>query len=613
DSAAAGIFTQNLTGQNGCDSVVITTVTLLVSDTTQLSGTTCDPGGVGVFEEMLMNQNGCDSVVITTVALLPDDSVEVSGTSCDPTQTGIFTAIFSNQFGCDSVVVTTVSFSQSDTTLLASTTCDAAMAGIFVQNLTNQNGCDSLVVTSVSLVPTDTTALLLTSCNPGDLGVFEAVFTNQFGCDSLVVTTVVFSEADTTLLNSTTCDPSAAGVFVQNLTNQFGCDSVVTETVTHLPGDTTFLNSTTCDPSAAGVFVQNLTNQFGCDSVVVTAVVLAPPPVLALTASDFNGFGVSCADGEDGSISAVVTGAAPFSFGWSNGSTVPLAEGLPADSYTLTVTDANGCSTAGTAEITAPPPLATTFAVTDLDCFGQNDGAIFVETSGGVPPYEYSSDGGNFQSGNAFTGLGPGAYETTVLDANGCGVAEIVLINVPVQVNVALGNDLTIESGENTTLTARVNFPFDSLASVTWSPLDAAGCPGCLSQPVAPIITTTYAVSIAADNGCQDSDEITVFVERRRRVYVPTAFSPDGDGLNDVFTIFAKPNTVKNIRSFLVFSRWGESVFEYFNMQPNNPATGWDGSYRGQLMGTGVFVWFAEVEFPDGAVEVLKGDVTLIR
>ncbi|TAK47027.1 MAG: T9SS type B sorting domain-containing protein [Saprospiraceae bacterium] len=88
---------------------------------------------------------------------------------------------------------------------------------------------------------------------------------------------------------------------------------------------------------------------------------------------------------------------------------------------------------------------------------------------------------------------------------------------------------------------------------------------------------------------------------------------PNGDGANDVFLIFAKPGTVKKIKSFLVFSRWGEAVFEYFNFQPNDPAYGWDGMYRGQPMKPAVFVWFAEVEFTDGGTELFEGDVTLVR
>jgi hypothetical protein len=70
---------------------------------------------------------------------------------------------------------------------------------------------------------------------------------------------------------------------------------------------------------------------------------------------------------------------------------------------------------------------------------------------------------------------------------------------------------------------------------------------------------------------------------------------------------------VAQIRSFMVFDRWGESVCAYQNFQPNDPARGWDGTHRGRALDPGVFVWYAEIEFIDGRVEMLKGDVALIR
>ena len=77
--------------------------------------------------------------------------------------------------------------------------------------------------------------------------------------------------------------------------------------------------------------------------------------------------------------------------------------------------------------------------------------------------------------------------------------------------------------------------------------------------------------------------------------------------------VFAKEGQVKAVKSFLVFSRWGESVYQFFNFQPNDPAFGWDGTHRGQLLDPAVFVWFAEVEFTDGEVELFEGDVALVR
>ncbi|MBK9016441.1 MAG: gliding motility-associated C-terminal domain-containing protein [Saprospiraceae bacterium] len=249
----------------------------------------------------------------------------------------------------------------------------------------------------------------------------------------------------------------------------------------------------------------------------------------------------------------------------------------------------------------------------DLDCFGQNDGTVSVQPSGGTLPYAYSLDGGAPQSASTFTGLTAGTFEVQATDANGCETAEFIGINAPLPFDVELGDDLFIELGDQAVLNAIVSLPFDSVANVVWQGLDSVECPGCLAQPIAPLFTTTYAVTITAENGCSDSDQVTVYVDRTRHVYVPNAFSPNGDGVNDQFMIFSDVESVKRVKSFLVFSRWGETVFQYFNFQTNDPAYGWNGEHRGEALDPAVFVWFAEVEFVDGEVLLLEGDVTLVR
>ncbi len=113
-------------------------------------------------------------------------------------------------------------------------------------------------------------------------------------------------------------------------------------------------------------------------------------------------------------------------------------------------------------------------------------------------------------------------------------------------------------------------------------------------------------------NGCTDSDDLMLFVKKDRPVYIPNAYSPNADGINDVFMIFAGPQ-VAQVKSFLIFDRWGETMFQFRDFQPNDPDFGWDGTYRDEPMNAAVFTWFAEIEFVDGKVELYEGDVTLVR
>ena len=310
-----------------------------------------------------------------------------------------------------------------------------------------------------------------------------------------------------------------------------------------------------------------------------------------------------------------LTASGGTAYDWSSGdfnSTINVSPTTPT-TYTVTVTDANGCTASNTVTLLGPAALEIEFSVNDLNCFGQNSGAVTALPSGGVAPYSYALNGGAPQSASTFAGLAAGTFEVQATDANGCQTAEFIGINAPVPVNVNLGEDQFIELGDQAVLNAIVSLPFDSVASAQWQGLDSVECPGCLDQPIVPLFTTTYAVTITGSNGCSDSDSVTVYVNRKRKVYVPSAFSPNGDGVNDEFMIFADLKSVKRVKSFLVFSRWGETVFQYFNFQPNDPAYGWDGMHRGQLMDPAVFVWFAEVEFTDGEVLLLEGDVNLMR
>lgn len=103
-----------------------------------------------------------------------------------------------------------------------------------------------------------------------------------------------------------------------------------------------------------------------------------------------------------------------------------------------------------------------------------------------------------------------------------------------------------------------------------------------------------------------------LIVRKEDDVYVPNAFSPNGDGTNDFFTVYPG-RSVLRIKQLQVFDRWGEAVFGAWDAPSFHPATHWHGSFRGMPCQTGVYVWFLEVEYIDGRVGLLKGDLVLVR
>ena len=144
------------------------------------------------------------------------------------------------------------------------------------------------------------------------------------------------------------------------------------------------------------------------------------------------------------------------------------------------------------------------------------------------------------------------------------------------------------------------------------NPMGYMSCTTCPDPWVAPQITTDYLVRGVTPAGCEGEDLMRIIVRRDDVIFVPTAFSPNGDAVNDQFTVFVKDQDAI-IEELRVFDRWGESMFVGINIPQGVPTLGWDGRFRGELMNPAVFVYWAKVRFRDGRTEIVKGDVSLIR
>ncbi len=248
---------------------------------------------------------------------------------------------------------------------------------------------------------------------------------------------------------------------------------------------------------------------------------------------------------------------------------------------------------------------------------GGKDANVTVSmVTGGMDPYLYSLNGEPFVGSNVFPFLDAGEYELTVMDAEGCTgsasfrVEEAGTLSVDLTANLV--GKAIIEYGESIQLTAIVSLPQSILDSIKWTNGGVLSCTDCLDPMATPQVQTTFTVTVFKD-GCEASDSLTVYVDYGEgQVYVPTAFSPNDDGVNDLFKIYAGP-MVTRIKTFYVFDRWGEHVYKYEDFDPKDPSLGWNGKLDGKPMNPAVFVWFAEVEFVDGSTQLLEGEVTLMR
>lgn len=360
----------------------------------------------------------------------------------------------------------------------------------------------------------------------------------------------------------------------------------------------------------AGNYRVTVTNADGClDTAGVQ--ITQPEAPLEVRISETNP--VSCHGAADGRLEAGISGPyESLALEWSDGIQAVDPTRLGAGIYELTATNERGCIATARYVLNEPAPIRAGLSARDVTCLDpENGGEIRVgEVSGGRPAYQYSLDGVFFQQSSVFAGLFPGAYEVVIRDATGCEAQFPASVQGPPELRVSLGGDRSIQLGDTLQLLARAN---STNLQYTWEPAaEPFETEGGFLQAV-PLQSTAYRVTVRDTvTFCTATDAALITVRKERKVFAPTAFSPNGDGVNDFFTIFTGQGTA-GIRYLRIFSRDGALTYEAENLLSGDEYSGWDGRFRGQPMPAGVYVYFAEIDFIDGVTEGFKGEVVLIR
>ena len=334
------------------------------------------------------------------------------------------------------------------------------------------------------------------------------------------------------------------------------------------------------------------------------------------TVSDYNGFGISCPNGNDGYIEVTLTGGiTPIVPNWSNNASGLVLDNLGPGTYSLTLTDAAGCTFLSSFDLTAPPGLSITTVTTSPLCFGENNGTLTVQSvQGGAKPFTIDINGASFQTVDTFpvtiSQLEAGDYLLEIADANGCVTSDSVNLPAPPQLTVDLGPDITVSFGDSTVLEALLNMT--EIDTFNWSPVDFLRTPDSLVSILKPTHSQIYTFTALDTMGCVARDEVQVVVLKEHRIYLPNIIRSESIEFNDVFTVYTGAE-VSRVRRMQIYDRWGEMLFENQNFAPNDPQFGWRGNARGKKVNPGVYVYVVEVEFFDGSTEVISGDVTVVR
>lgn len=303
-----------------------------------------------------------------------------------------------------------------------------------------------------------------------------------------------------------------------------------------------------------------------------------------------------------GSLTLSTPPGGGYTYSWTNGTSTIATTNTVVVTPTVTTTYAVSASIIGGCTSTD----SITISVNDLNASDTttqsactvNDGTATVTPVGGTAPYTYSWTNG--QTTQTATGLAAGTYTYLVTDADGCTVSNAVTVASANQINPDAGPPVTIPLGQSTQLNGLGGGIY------SWSPGDGLSCTVCQSPVATPTVTTTYTLTVVDSIGCTAIDTVTVFVEILcGEVFVPNAFSPNGDNQNDV--LFVRGNCIQEL-DFFIFNRWGEEVFH-----STDPAVGWDGIWRGVACENAVFNYVVRGVLADGTLIDKKGNVSLIK
>ncbi len=283
------------------------------------------------------------------------------------------------------------------------------------------------------------------------------------------------------------------------------------------------------------------------------------------------------------------------------------ASGGGTDTVTFIVITAKGCVDTIRQLVTFPKLVKNKFT-DSISCADNCNGTAEVSSDGGSSPYTYQWSTVPMQFGPSATNLCPGWVYVTVTDANGCSHVDSILVKSYINNadSYASANPDTIFNFQSTTLGVNPSSGY----IYTWSPsagLSTTSSPNPIANPT---YTTTYYVSVTDPNGCgQVVDSIHVVVLTLHcdatDIYVPNAFTPDGNGHNDVLYVRSRGLATLFLA---IYNRWGQKVFETTDI-----TKGWDGTYNGSPVAPDVFDYYLEATCINGKTYFKKGNITLIR
>lgn len=563
-------ITHNTTGATGIGAATglpIGVTANFAANTITISGT---PNATGTFNYSIPLTGGCGTVIATgTITVNPDNTV--STPSASPTV-------------CVNLPITPITFSTTGATGIgAATGLPTGVVANFAGN-----------TITISGTPTAT-------------GIFNYSIPLTGGCGTVNASgtiTVISANTVNGPFNVSLCMNTLMTNIIHNTTGATGIGSATglpTGVTANFAGNTITISGT---PTTAGTFNYIIPLTGGCGTVDATGTITVYPQPTAIAASNSpicEGQDIQLNGGPNAMTTYNWTGPNAFTSNQQN-ATINNATTAMNGIYTITVTDANNCSHFATVNVVVNTQPTATANSNSPVCEGQAINLTANNFSGATyswsGPNAFSSSLQNLVINPASISNG-GNYTLTVSVGSCTATSNTSVVVHPTPTITLVNSNDTCSFGSGA-IQANINNATAPL-SIQWSN-------GSTSANLNNLSAGTYSVLVTDANSCQTTASATLLnleVDCQYFVYLANAFSPNGDGVNDIIQVHGKG--VQNVR-LVIYNRWGNKVFETEQL---NDA--WDGTFKGDPQNAGVFIYMLEGVFINGKTFTESGDITLIR
>jgi len=430
--------------------------------------------------------------------------------------------------------------------------------------------------------------------------IVEVVDTLICVTDSLVIENIALgADTDTTFtfLNSNNCD-SLVRYIINTIPTPLN-----SEEITFCSSDSVLVFGNFVN--TPGIYQQVNTGRNGCDSISEIILIQNASSIIEFSQSP------ACSGQENGSLQASVIGdSPPYFFSWNTGATTDQINDLPAGLYTLTVTDFLGCRIVGSVDLAMPMITPPILSLSPVSCPGEKDGSLLLQDS--ISGFRYAILSDSFQSNLFFNNLSADDYILTIQDTSDCLYEFPFTISAAEEIQLEISEDQTIGLGEEILLRSYIFSSDLDTFFYQWSPEVSLNCLDCPNPVATPITDTEYELVITNSQGCTAEASVLITINSDKAVYIPNAFSPNADGINDHFVIHTN-QSVQQIQTLQIYNRWGAVIYENAQFPPNDFLYGWDGTFKGQALNPGVYVYVVVIDFVDQTTEQYSGDLTIFR